>query len=287
MNLLIIGGGVFLGQGLLQAALEAGHAVTVFNRGHSRNWWPPGVKWIVGDRKEDVHLLMGRRWDAVIDTCGYRPQDVGDHLRRALRQLRSLRLRLQRFRVCLVRAHADPRGGPPRLRGGLRHRDSQRHELRSAQGGMRADDGPHLRQPRRRGATRADRRPDRSHGALLVLGVAAGRRWARAGAGLAPQPGAVHRRARPLSVDPAPHPGGGDGRDSTGRDRTRARPSANCSTPAAGSAAKRRRSNGSTSGFWCAKACSRGPNCRCGFPSHDARRAGFTTSTPGAPRRPA
>ena len=76
MNLLIIGGGVFLGQAVLQAALEGGHAVTVFNRGHSRNWWPPGVKWIVGDRKEDVHLLMGRRWDAVIDTCGYRPQDV-------------------------------------------------------------------------------------------------------------------------------------------------------------------------------------------------------------------
>jgi 2'-hydroxyisoflavone reductase len=76
MNLLIIGGGVFLGQALLQAALEGGHAVTVFNRGQSRNWWPPGVKWIVGDRLEDLHLLMGRKWDAVIDTCGYRPQDV-------------------------------------------------------------------------------------------------------------------------------------------------------------------------------------------------------------------
>jgi 2'-hydroxyisoflavone reductase len=76
MNLLIIGGGVFLGQSLLQAALEGGHTVTVFNRGQSRNWWPPGVKWIVGDRLEDLHLLMGRKWDAVIDTCGYRPQDV-------------------------------------------------------------------------------------------------------------------------------------------------------------------------------------------------------------------
>ncbi|MDQ3215122.1 MAG: NAD-dependent epimerase, partial [Pseudomonadota bacterium] len=38
MNLLIIGGGVFLGQALLQAALEGGHTVTVFNRGKSRNW---------------------------------------------------------------------------------------------------------------------------------------------------------------------------------------------------------------------------------------------------------
>ena len=76
MNVLIIGGGVFLGQALLQAGLEGGHGITVFNRGHSRNWWPPGVQWVAGDRKEDVHLLMGRRWDAVIDTCGYRPQDV-------------------------------------------------------------------------------------------------------------------------------------------------------------------------------------------------------------------
>ena len=76
MNLLIIGGGVFLGQALLGAALENGHTVTVFNRGMSRQWWPPGVKWIVGDRTEDLHLLMNRSWDAVIDTCGYRPQDV-------------------------------------------------------------------------------------------------------------------------------------------------------------------------------------------------------------------
>jgi 2'-hydroxyisoflavone reductase len=76
MNLLIIGGGVFLGQAVLGAALEGGHSVTVFNRGISRQWWPPGVKWIVGDRTEDLHLLMGQRWDAVIDTCGYRPQDV-------------------------------------------------------------------------------------------------------------------------------------------------------------------------------------------------------------------
>jgi 2'-hydroxyisoflavone reductase len=76
MNLLILGGGVFLGQALVQAALERGDAITVFNRGQSRTWWPPGVKWIIGDRREDLHLLMGRRWDAVIDTCGYRPQDV-------------------------------------------------------------------------------------------------------------------------------------------------------------------------------------------------------------------
>jgi len=76
MNILIIGGGVFLGQALLANALEGGHAVTVFNRGVSRQWWPPGVKWIAGDRTEDLHLLMGRHWDAVIDTCGYRPQDV-------------------------------------------------------------------------------------------------------------------------------------------------------------------------------------------------------------------
>jgi 2'-hydroxyisoflavone reductase len=76
MNLLILGGGVFLGQALLGAALEQGHSVTVFNRGLAKQWWPPGVKWIAGDRTEDLHLLVNRQWDAVIDTCGYRPQDV-------------------------------------------------------------------------------------------------------------------------------------------------------------------------------------------------------------------
>ena len=76
MNLLILGGGVFLGAAALQSALTRGHAVTVFNRGRSRSVWPDGVEVLSGDRSSDLGALQGRHWDAVIDTCGYVPADV-------------------------------------------------------------------------------------------------------------------------------------------------------------------------------------------------------------------
>ena len=76
MNLLLLGGGVFLGRAVLDAALARSHAVTVFNRGRARSDWPAGVEVITGDRVADLGLLAGRRWDAVIDTCGYVPVDV-------------------------------------------------------------------------------------------------------------------------------------------------------------------------------------------------------------------
>jgi 2'-hydroxyisoflavone reductase len=77
MHILIIGGGVFLGVATLQAALAQGHTATVFNRGRARSTWPDGVEVLTGDRVADLGLLAGRRFDAVIDTCGYVPADVG------------------------------------------------------------------------------------------------------------------------------------------------------------------------------------------------------------------
>lgn len=76
MNLLILGGGVFLGAQVLGAALARGHTVTVFNRGRARSTWPAGTEVLTGDRVTDLHRLEGRRWDAAIDTCGYVPVDV-------------------------------------------------------------------------------------------------------------------------------------------------------------------------------------------------------------------
>jgi len=76
MKILILGGGVFLGAATLDAAVQRGHAVTVFNRGRSRTQWPAGVEAISGDRVADLGRLAGRRWDAVVDTCGYVPTDV-------------------------------------------------------------------------------------------------------------------------------------------------------------------------------------------------------------------
>ena len=76
LDILILGGGVFLGAATLQSAAVRGHTVTVFNRGRARSVWPDGVQVLTGDRTTDLGALQGRRWDAVIDTCGYVPVDV-------------------------------------------------------------------------------------------------------------------------------------------------------------------------------------------------------------------
>jgi 2'-hydroxyisoflavone reductase len=76
MDILIIGGTVFLGRALVDAALARGHQVTLFNRGKSRPDVYPQVEQIHGDRETDLNLLNGRSWDAVVDTCGYFPRIV-------------------------------------------------------------------------------------------------------------------------------------------------------------------------------------------------------------------
>ena len=76
MRILIIGGTIFLGRALVDEALERGHVVTLFNRGVSAPDVFPNVETILGDRETDLDHLRGRRWDAVIDTCGYLPRVV-------------------------------------------------------------------------------------------------------------------------------------------------------------------------------------------------------------------
>jgi len=76
MKILLIGGPKFLGRHLTAAALAAGHAVTHFNRGNYSAIDFPGVETIHGNRYRNLDKLSGRSWDAVIDTCGYLPQNV-------------------------------------------------------------------------------------------------------------------------------------------------------------------------------------------------------------------
>lgn len=77
MNILILGGSIFLGRHIAIAAIKNGHSVTFFNRGiHFPDDFPE-IEKIRGDRATDLHLLNGRKWDAVIDTCGYFPRIVG------------------------------------------------------------------------------------------------------------------------------------------------------------------------------------------------------------------
>ena len=76
MNLLILGGTRFVGRHLATAALARGHQLTLFNRGQHSSTASSNVETIVGDRNTDLAKLHGRRWDAVIDTCGYLPRTV-------------------------------------------------------------------------------------------------------------------------------------------------------------------------------------------------------------------
>ncbi|MGH2375054.1 MAG: NAD-dependent epimerase/dehydratase family protein [bacterium] len=75
-RLLILGGTVFLGRHLVEAALARGHAVTLFNRGQHNPGLFPEVEKLRGDRDGNLTALRGRSWDAVIDTCGYVPRIV-------------------------------------------------------------------------------------------------------------------------------------------------------------------------------------------------------------------
>lgn len=74
MRLLILGGTVFLGRHLVDAALGRGDEVTIFTRG--RGQAPAGVTSLVGDRDGGLDALRSGTWDAVVDTSGYVPRVV-------------------------------------------------------------------------------------------------------------------------------------------------------------------------------------------------------------------
>ena len=77
MRTLLLGGPKFLGRAVIDAALERGHEVTLFNRGTTGAGLYPQLERIVGDRDGGLDGLRGREWDAVVDTSGYLPRLVG------------------------------------------------------------------------------------------------------------------------------------------------------------------------------------------------------------------
>ena len=76
MRILVLGGTLFLGRHLVEAALGRGHDVTLFNRGETNPELFPDVEKLRGDRDGELAALEGRRWDAAIDTSGYVPRVV-------------------------------------------------------------------------------------------------------------------------------------------------------------------------------------------------------------------
>ncbi len=87
MALLVLGGTVFLGRHVVEAALRGGHDVTIFSRGLTQPDLFPEVRKLCGDRDGDLGPLMKGRWDAVIDTCGFVPRVVE----------KSMKLRTDRY----------------------------------------------------------------------------------------------------------------------------------------------------------------------------------------------
>lgn len=81
MRILVLGGTKFLGRHIVEAALEAKHEVTLFNRGLTEPELYPTVERLIGDRDGGLEPLEGREWDAVIDTSGYVPRVVRQSVR--------------------------------------------------------------------------------------------------------------------------------------------------------------------------------------------------------------
>jgi 2'-hydroxyisoflavone reductase len=82
VRLLVIGGTHFVGRHAVVEAVGRGHDVTVFHRGESEPGDGfPEVEHLHGDRDGGLAPLEGRRWDAVLDTCGYVPRVVRESLR--------------------------------------------------------------------------------------------------------------------------------------------------------------------------------------------------------------
>lgn len=76
MHLLLIGGTRFLGRHVVEQALARGQTVTLVHRGRTGTDLFPQVERHLVDRDGDLSVLAGGRWDAVVDTCAYRPAQV-------------------------------------------------------------------------------------------------------------------------------------------------------------------------------------------------------------------
>jgi 2'-hydroxyisoflavone reductase len=88
MNVLVLGGTVFLGRHLVAALVANGHRVTTFNRGTHREVEAElPVTRIAGDRTQPAELerIPPDGWDAVVDLSS----DIPDDVEAAARRLRS------------------------------------------------------------------------------------------------------------------------------------------------------------------------------------------------------
>jgi 2'-hydroxyisoflavone reductase len=76
MNVLVLGGTLFLGRHVVTAARAHGHNVTIFTRGRTNPTVHSDVEMLRGDRDHDLRALDGKAFDLVIDTSAYHPRHI-------------------------------------------------------------------------------------------------------------------------------------------------------------------------------------------------------------------
>lgn len=76
MRILIMGGTAFVGRHIAQAAIDAGHQVTLFHRGQTGASLFPQATHLTGDRNDSLAGLGQGEWDATVDVSAYFPRQV-------------------------------------------------------------------------------------------------------------------------------------------------------------------------------------------------------------------
>jgi 2'-hydroxyisoflavone reductase len=76
MRILIIGGTRFVGRHISEAALAAGHELTLLHRSRPGPDLLPEAEHLTADRDGDLSVLDGRSFDATVDVCAYWPRQV-------------------------------------------------------------------------------------------------------------------------------------------------------------------------------------------------------------------
>jgi 2'-hydroxyisoflavone reductase len=79
MKILVLGGTQFVGRHIVEALVESGHSVSIFNRGRTPDELPVNIERLRGDRDEGVEglrSLIARNWDTCIDVSGYTARHV-------------------------------------------------------------------------------------------------------------------------------------------------------------------------------------------------------------------
>jgi 2'-hydroxyisoflavone reductase len=76
MRILFVGGTRFVGRAMAEAAVAAGHQVTLLHRGKTSPGTLAAAEHLLADRDGDLSALQMREFDATIDVCAYLPRQV-------------------------------------------------------------------------------------------------------------------------------------------------------------------------------------------------------------------